>query len=78
MRNRETGLAEKRDKACRLLKKLQMQGRREEETGAYWLVREDFPTTENAADGLFQQPATPRRSGQGALEPFPETACPTP
>ena len=27
---------------CRLLKKLQMQGRREEETGAYWVVREDF------------------------------------
>jgi hypothetical protein len=25
-----------------LLKKLQMQGRREEETGAYWVVREDF------------------------------------
>jgi hypothetical protein len=26
----------------RLLKKIQMQGRREEETGAYWVVREDF------------------------------------
>ncbi len=26
----------------RLLKKFQMQGRREEETGAYWVVREDF------------------------------------
>ena len=34
--------AEKLGKACRLLKKLQMQGRREEETGAYWVVREDF------------------------------------
>jgi hypothetical protein len=34
--------AEKLDKACRLLKKLQMQGRRKEETGAYWVVREDF------------------------------------
>jgi hypothetical protein len=35
MRNQETGLAEKRDKAYGLLKKLQMQGRRKEETGAY-------------------------------------------
>jgi len=26
----------------RLLKKLQLQGRSEEETGAYWVVREDF------------------------------------
>jgi hypothetical protein len=34
--------AEKLGQACRLLKKLQLQGRREEETGAYWLVREDF------------------------------------
>jgi len=33
---------EKLGKACRLLKKFQMQGRREEETGAYWVVREDF------------------------------------
>jgi hypothetical protein len=27
--------------SSRLLKKLQMQGRREEETGAYWVVREN-------------------------------------
>ncbi len=53
--------AEKLGKACRLLKKFQMQGRREEETGAYWeapggtkhsrgiaVVREDFrrPSTQ--------------------------------
>jgi hypothetical protein len=34
--------AEKLGKAGRLLKKLRMQGRRKEETGAYWVVREDF------------------------------------
>ena len=33
---------ERLGRACRLLKKFQMQGRREEETGAYWVVREDF------------------------------------
>jgi hypothetical protein len=29
-------------RSSRLLKKLQMQGRREEEPGAYWVVREEF------------------------------------
>ena len=31
----------------RLLKKFRMQGRREEETGAYWVVREDLPKMAN-------------------------------
>jgi len=39
---------DKLGETCRLLKKLQMQGRRKEETGAYWVVREDFrrPSTQ--------------------------------
>ena len=35
--------------STKLLKKFQMQGRREEETGAYYVVREDF-----------RQPRTPQ------------------
>jgi hypothetical protein len=38
---------------CRLLKKLQLQGRREEETGAYWVVREDFRRPRTPQMGFF-------------------------
>jgi hypothetical protein len=40
-------------KACRLLKKPQMQGRREEGTGAYSVVREDFRRPSTQQMGFF-------------------------
>ena len=49
--------AEKLGNTCRLLKKLQMQSRREEETGAYWVVRENAIS---AWRSNFRRPSTPQ------------------
>jgi hypothetical protein len=39
-----------------LLKKLQLQGRREDETGAYWVVREDFGRPRTQEMDFFSSP----------------------